>query len=289
MANSKLFMPRSQDELFAALGEMTPQSRVLGGGTDLTIQIHSGRVSPDCLLRLDGVPEARRLERGADTLYIGAAITMRELAYSTCFPGGFQAIADAAGDIGSVQIRNKATIGGNIGNASPAGDLLPVLCLLDARAVIADREGRLLEMPVGEVIAGPGRTVLTAGQAILGLRLPLAPWCGFESHFAKLGFRSKVTIARIGLAVALRRADGLVEAARFVVGAIAGKPVRLAAAEDISRGRRLDEAVQAEIAEALSALIREITPKEFDRDYKITAARGALADALSKFSEEPFC
>lgn len=283
----KHYIPQTIPQLFEALNELEPQGKIIGGGTDLTPMLYNGKLTPASLLYLGNTAELRQIELKQGKLEIGAAATMRELAASPLLRGPFRAVADAAADVGSQQIRNKATLGGNVANASPAGDLLPTLFLLEAQAVLAIGQGKLRTLPMKELVLGPSRTALGPNEAIVRFTVEANSWHGYESAFVKLGFRQKVTISRIGMAVALKRdAGGIIEDARVYAGAVSLTPLRMQNAEEVMRGKRPDEALAAELARLLAALIQEITPLEFDRDYKVEAARGITEDVLKRFRHD---
>ncbi|WP_089610360.1 FAD binding domain-containing protein [Dehalobacterium formicoaceticum] len=278
----KSFAPQNMAELFSDLAKMTPESKIIAGGTDLNIRLHGGSVKTDALLYVGGISEMRQIVKTEDKVEIGAAATMSEIAKNPLLQRGLAAIADAAGDVGSTQIRNNATIGGNVANASPAGDIIVPLFMLKAEAVIANSKGQLRCVPISEVVLGPSKNSLGYDEAIVKFVLPL-PLPGRRSAFVKLGFRKAVNIARIGLAASLEVAeDGLIKAAEMMVGAISLVPLHMEAAEQYMLGKRPDEAVET-VGQMLSDLIMEKTPKEFDRDYKVGAARGAVDDLLRRF------
>lgn len=278
------YVPQNAAELYAALGRLSEQGKILAGGTDFVVQAQMGRLNPSEVLYVGEVAELRRITSENGKCVIGAAVTMRELADYMSKRPEFAAIADAACDVGSPQIRNKATVGGNVANASPAGDVPPTLCLLDAQGVVAGPDGVRRTVPVQQLIAAPGRNSLAYNEAITAFVLDEAAWAGWRSAFVKLGFRGRVTVSRIGFTVALRQAaDGTIEDARVFVGAISTGPVRMEDAEALMKGRKPDEALAAEVAELLRALLWKITPEKFDRDYKIASARGVVEDTLAKF------
>ncbi len=278
----KCYAPKNMEELFSELAKMTPESKIIAGGTDLNIRMRMGLTKADALLFVGGINEMRQIVEKDGKVEIGAAATMSEIAKSPLLQGGLAAIADAAGDVGSAQIRNNATIGGSVANASPAGDIIVPLFLLKAEAVIANSKGELRCLPISEVVLGPSKNCLSYDEAIVKFVLPLA-LPGRSSAFVKLGFRKAVTIARIGLTVSLNvGADGLIKEAEMMVGAISLVPLRMEAAEQYMLGKRPDEAVET-VGRMLSDLIMEKTPEEFDRDYKVGAARGAVDDLLKRF------
>ena len=123
----RALLPKTWEEIPGYLGQMTEKSRVVGGGTDLIIKMRLGALDPDALCYLGYVKELKEIREDGENLVIGAYATMTEIETDPRVRERFPALMDAASDVGSLQIRNNGTIGGNIGNASPAGDLLPVL------------------------------------------------------------------------------------------------------------------------------------------------------------------
>lgn len=281
--NTTALTPTTVAELISALGQMTPDSKIISGGSDLIIRLNCGLCTPDALLYMGGVTELCGIEQVENTVHIGAAATMAAIERSPLLHGGLAAIAHAASDVGSAQIRNNGTIGGNIGNASPAGDLLPPLFLLGAQVVIASPTG-LRTAPIQEVIVGPGKTSLSYNEAVAKILVPL-PSPRYRTAFSKLGFRRAVTISRIGLAVGVELGeDGIITSGQVMAGAISLVPISVPKAEALLPGRRVDDALKDQVGQALADLILEVTPEMFDRDYKVGAARGVAWDTLDKFS-----
>ncbi|WP_373265759.1 FAD binding domain-containing protein [Hungatella hathewayi] len=276
------YTPKTLQEIPACLSRMTEKDKIIGGGTDLIIRLNMGLSKPEALCYLGYVDELKRIMEEEDRLVIGAYATMTGIENHPAVKEYFPALMDAASDVGSLQIRNNGTIGGNIGNASPAGDLLPVLYLYNAQVEIMGAEGNRVE-PIEQIIAGPGRTTLAYNEAVTRIFLPRP---AFVSSFVKLGFRRKVTISRIGIALGVQMDGDYVKDVRLVIGAISLKPVRLTAAEEFLRGKPLNESNIMEAARILSDLIMEITPREFDRDYKVFASRGIVMDAFKRLRRD---
>jgi carbon-monoxide dehydrogenase medium subunit len=271
--------PRTLAELQQALAQMTPKSRVVGGGSDLVIQMHEGSCEPDALLYTGDILDLHSVVKADNALSIGAAATMDEI-IEAGLSDRFGAITDAALGMGSVQIRGVATLGGNVGSASPAGDAIPPLFLLDAEVDIATPDG-VVRKPIDEVVVGAGKTSLRHDQCIVRFIMPAPRYANFRSAFVKIGFRKAVTISRIGVAVGLvLDANGVATHAKVVAGAIAATPVRIPKAEEALLGNRLTDDVKARVGEALSDVIRKTT----NRAYKIGAARGVAADVLDRFN-----
>lgn len=273
---------RTWEEIPGCLSRMTGEGKILGGGTDLIIKLRMGLVKPDCLCYLGYVKELKEIRREGEDLSIGAYATMTEIEKNEAVRRDYPALMDAAADVGSLQIRNNGTIGGNIGNASPAGDLLPVLYLYGARLEILGPEGSRTA-GIDEVLAGPGRLNLAYNEAIVRIILP--PSAGYTA-FVKLGSRKKVTISRIGVALGIEMDGDYVKEMRLLIGAIGLKPVKLSEAEERIKGKALNEPNIMDIAGILSRYIKEHVPVEFDRDYKVFAAKGAVMDAFLRLKRE---
>ena len=273
----------TMEALIAALREMSPNSRIISGGTDLIIRMQDGEEEPDLLVYMGCLAESKGIILHEDALEIGAAVTMRELENSLCSTEtGFAAIADAARRLGSMQVRNTATIGGNLANASPSGDFLPVLSLLHADALIATPKGTLRSAAVEEMLQKGMRNALAYNEAIVKFRIPREKNAG-PSAFLKLGFRREVSITRIGLCGQLHLGrDGRIQKAAFMAGAISRQPVRVSEAEKALVGLPAGPAAKETLGHCLRQLICEVAP---GRDYKAQAAYGVAEDLMDILME----
>lgn len=270
------YIPNTLEELGEALGRLTENSLILAGGTDLVLRLRSKNLQPDALLSLGSVPALREIEITPERASIGAMATMAEIKKAVDGLPDLQALADAAGGVGSPQIRNKGTIGGNAVNASAAADLPPVLWLLNARVEIMGPGGALRTIPVQELPDGHQGNTLALGEAAVRFIIDRTALSGWRSAFVKLGHRSQVTISRIGMAMALLQdEDGTVRDARVVAGAIKPVPFPLPAAEDILRGKKPDPALAIELGETFKGNTRRV--------YKENAAKGVFQDTLLRF------
>lgn len=270
-------IPRSYEEISKNLAMMTPKSKIIGGGTDLVIRLKCVKnPQPDSLCYLGHIEELKKIEVLEDKIIIGAYCTMTQIEKHPVVREKLPALMDACSDVGSLQIRNNGTIGGNIGNASPAGDLIPVLYLYNAEVEVIGPEGTRI-VPMNEIIERPGKTTLAYNEAVARI---IIKYPEYKSAFVKLGSRKKVTIARITVAVGIKEENDKITEANICVGAISIKPVYLKKAEEFLVGKVLNEYNILQVAEYLSELIMEITPKEFDRDYKVFASKGVISDVF---------
>ena len=171
---------------------------------------------------------------------------------------------------------------GNLCNASPAGDMLPVSWLYDAQLELMNADGMASVMLVNGFITGPQKTILRPDQAVTAILIDLKQFEGFVSAFHKIGSRERVSISREGLAAAVRLDEsGKVEQARLSLGAVGGTPIRVTDAEEYMRGRVLDEKLVEEITPMVAETIHN-NCRPANRLYKTEAARGLTADTFAK-------
>ena len=252
--------PASLEQALACLQEHAGDVTILAGGTDLMPQQQAGRVTlKPTLLNIRRVAELKaiRVEDGA--LHIGALATITDLLDNALVRHHAPILAEAADHFASNQIRNAGTIGGNICNASPAGDTLVPLLVLDARAELASlADGRITtrSVPLAEFFTGPGKTVRAANELLTGVRIALPPE-QFTARFYKFGTRPALDISTISIGVAGVLRDGVLSNVRVAFGAVAATPVRGRATEAALEGKRLDAVT---IENAAAAARDEVNP-----------------------------
>jgi CO/xanthine dehydrogenase FAD-binding subunit len=196
--------PTSLADALAARAD-DPEALVLAGGTDLMVQVNEGMRRLGSVLTLAGVDELRTVRRDGDELLIGASATYTEL-MDDDVAALAPALAQAARTVGSPQIRNAGTIGGNLGTASPAGDTLPVLVALGASVEVAASAGTRT-VSIGEFLTGPKSTALAADELIVAVRVPVARG---PQEYLKVGVRNAMVIAVASVAMVVDRDAGTV-------------------------------------------------------------------------------
>jgi CO/xanthine dehydrogenase FAD-binding subunit len=215
-------LPRTLDEAVGALRD-DPDALVIAGGTDLMVDVNAGRVRPTTVVSLAGVDELRGWRREGDEVVVGATTTYRALEQPD-FAALVPALAQAARTVGSPQIRNAATIGGNIGTASPAGDTLPVLAALDATVDLVSARGPRTAALL-DLVTGVKQTGLLPGELVRSVRLPVLRG---PQEFCKVGTRNAMVISVVMVALVVDL-DG--RSVRVGVGSAAPTPVRARDAE----------------------------------------------------------
>jgi len=207
-----VLIPRSIDEACAAL-DAHGDALVLAGGTDLMVGVNAGRVRPRAVVALDRVDELCSWSRTGDELMLGAGLSYTELA-GPALAGLVPALAQAARTVGSPQIRNAGTLGGNVATASPAGDTLPVLAALDALVVVRSTRGERV-VPFAQFCLGPKQTALAPGELIVAVRVPVLDG---PQEFLKVGTRNAMVIAVASLAAVTDRATRTIRVGLGSVG-----------------------------------------------------------------------
>lgn len=273
--------PASVEEACTALAAGNGGAKVLAGGTDLLAQMKRGKLQPATLVSLKDVPGLSFVRLESDgSLALGAATPLAVVENSPEVKERFSAVAEAASWIGSVQVRTRATVGGNLCNAAPSADMAPVLIAYGALATITDgRAERTL--PLEEFFTGPGQTVLKPGELLKTITVPPAPARSFGKYLK--AFRSAMDLATVGVAAlvvfapgAARRAT-VVQDARLVLGAVAPTPMRAREAEWMLTGQRLDEGLIARASRKAAEEARPITDVRAPAEYRTT-----LVEVLSR-------
>ncbi len=241
MAIEDYWAPASLPDALAHLrgGDVT----ILAGGTDLMPQSHAGRVRfKRGLLNIQRIDALHAIERVDGVVRIGALVTISELMNDPLVCELFPLLVDAGDHFASDQLRNAATLGGNVCNASPAGDTLVPLLVLDAVAELASSANGAVEtrlVPLAEFFTGPGKTVRAAHELLCALRLPLPP-AGFVARFTKFGTRPALDISAVAIGVAGVKRGRALGNARVAFGAVAPIPMRARATEAALDGAPLD-------------------------------------------------
>ena len=221
-------------------------AQLLAGGTDLVIGMKALTETPQSVISLQKIPGLTGITTEADnSISIGAMAKVREVELSADILQHHTALAEGASEIGSIQIRNLATIGGNIAHASPAADTVAGLLVADAQVDIASADGERT-VPIDELFTGPGQTVLTPGEIITRFRLP-SPASG--SHYIKHKIREVMDLAFIGVAASINLDNGTITDARIGLAAVAPTPIRATEAENLLKGK----APTAELVEQAGA------------------------------------
>ncbi len=249
---------------------------LLSGGTDLLVKMRAGAVRPRLLVDISRVDSLRHASVTPDGAVIGSSAHVADLLASPALCERYPLLALALRSLGSAQIRSRATIGGNLANASPAADSVPALLAYNARLLLAD--GRTeRELPLDQFLQGPGRTALERGEYIRAIVLP-EPRLDWVPFFHKVGRRRAMTIA-IASVAGLLAVRGDVADVRLAAGSVASTPIRLRGVEQLVAGRRAD----AKLAHAAAqAAAQDVAPID---DVRATASyrREVVGELVARF------
>lgn len=234
------------------LGEWGRRGKIIAGGTDLVVSLRKGEAQPQILIDITRIPELRRIEEAGGKIRVGAAATHGEVASSKLIQRYGKVLSEAASWVGSPQVRNLGTIGGNVVNASPAADTVPALMVLNASAEVFSSRG-VRELPLPELFRGPYQSNLNSDELLVQVSFPKLS-SDFRTGFVRLARRAAMAISRMSVAVALRMARGgdRIEEARISAGAVTPTPHRMSEAESILTGKKTDEETMKKAAQCIS-------------------------------------
>jgi carbon-monoxide dehydrogenase medium subunit len=275
--------PATLAEAVAVLGRGNGKASVLAGGTDLLVEIREHLRRPDCVVNIKRIPGLAALGYdGARGLGFGALVTAREIELSPVVREKYPGLGQAVRELGSIQVRNRATVVGNICRASPSADTLPPLIADGAAARIFGPAGERV-VQLEDFFTGPGRTVLRPDELVTEITVPPPP-----PHtgrvYIKHGRRKAMELATVGVAVSLTLAGDRCREVRIALGAVAPTPIRARAAEACLRDRTIDARLIETAAHAAMAESRPIGNVRASADYRRqmvgVLTRRALGQAL---------
>ena len=276
--------PETLDAAVGLLVDASGDARMLAGGTDLLVQLRADVIEPGLVVDLKKIPELRSIVADGGGFRIGAAVTAAELGehpeLKTVWPG----VVEAAELIGSTQIQGRATLGGNLCNASPAADSVPALVAAGALVAVDGPNGRR-EVPVERIGTGPGKTSLEKGEIVTSIILPPRPPRSGDAYLRFIP-RTEMDIAEVGAGVSLSLdADGTCVAARVALAAVAERVLLVPDAADALIGSTLDDAALAGLEKATRAACRPIDDKRGTKEHRIKVA-GVLARRAAGIAHE---
>jgi CO/xanthine dehydrogenase FAD-binding subunit len=241
------FEPKSVSEALSVLAQHGAEAKVIAGGTDVMVDIKF-KEEPSGLVNIKKIPGLSGIKENGGTLRIGALTTIRDIETSALVREKLPVLWEAAHQFASLQVRNTATIGGNIGRASPSGETLAPLLVLDAKAKVAYADGEKIE-PFSAFFQGPGKTSMGAKGLLTEIEVPY-PTAGSKGVYLKHAVRGAMDIAMVGVAVMITpdAAKNNIQDVRIGLGAVAPTPIRAPKTEALLRGKPLTAALLKEAA-----------------------------------------
>jgi aerobic carbon-monoxide dehydrogenase medium subunit len=274
----EMYQPTSLQQASLILKEKGPGGRFLAGGTDLVIAMKEKGLVPKYVVDLKRIPGLTGIRENTDGgITVGALTTMRDIETSAILTRKYPFLCQSAAEVGSIQIRNRATVGGNMSNATPSADVAPSLIALQATAKIASASDERI-LPLEEFFRGPGQTVMNPDEILIEITIPkTGP--RLLGEYIKFSPREMMDLAYVGVAVAynLSETKKQCNGVRIVLGAVAPTPIRAKRAEDALEGQILSEELAQKVAAIAAEEARPISDVRSSADY-----RRAMVDAMTK-------
>ncbi|MDH3445193.1 MAG: xanthine dehydrogenase family protein subunit M [Deltaproteobacteria bacterium] len=273
----EMYQPTSLKEASQLLKVNGAGGRFLAGGTDLVIAMKEKGLLPKYIVDLKRIPGLAGIrENGDGNISIGALTTMREIEISPLIKTKYPFLAQSAAEVGSIQIRNRATVGGNMANATPSADVAPTLIALDASAKIVGANGER-SLALEGFFRGPGQTSMGADEILTEIIIPKAA-PRLVGEYIKFSPREMMDLAYVGVAVAYElTGDKRCKGVRIVLGAVAPTPIRAKKAEAALEGQVLTEALADKIGEIAAEESKPISDVRSSAEY-----RRAMVGAMTK-------
>ena len=282
MKELRYFKPKTWQEALELKAEYGAAMRVLAGGTDLMVQLREDAKRLECvtvLLDLSGVEGTKGIVMGEKNIRIGALTTHSELNYSPEIRKHAEFLAEAASTVGSEQIRNLGTVGGNICNASPAADTPSALMALNARLVVKSLRGER-ELPLAQAYVKSGVLALEEDEIVSSVVFDRID--GYCTAFIKVGRRKALAISRMNMAAALLVENGVIEDVRLVPGCVFATPCRVVQAEDFLKGKVPSREIFEACGDIVSQVMIEKTGVRWSTEYKKPVVEALTAQALCR-------
>jgi carbon-monoxide dehydrogenase medium subunit len=274
--------PTTTKDAVQLLSKSAGRAYVLAGGTDLLVRLRTGFIEPSLIVDIKRIAGMRSIRKVASGFEIGAAVCGAELGANEAVRKAWPGVVEAVNLIGSKQIQGRATMVGNLCNASPAADSVPAMVAAAATAVISGPRRRRT-VPVEQLLKGPGQIALAKGEIIESILLPRRPPRSGDAYLRFIP-RSEMDIAVVGAAVSLTLdGKGICTEARVALGAVAPTVILVKEAGKALIGTPVDDPALARMAQACSAACRPIDDKRGTKDFRIKVA-GVLARRAARIA-----
>lgn len=281
-ANVEYFIPLTIKEVLSLLEQFKEQQDVflLAGGTDLVPKMKDKIVSPAIIIQLEKINYLKNIEEKSDEVHIGALVTLDDIANSPLILQNAEVLAKACWEIGSPQIRARGTIGGNIINASPAGDTIPALYVLNTQIEIQSLHSTRL-IKISDFIMAPGQTVLEPNEIVTKIIFKKMPK-DTKVFFSKLGQRQTMAISKISIAGAIRLNGNIIDDVKIAYGAVGPTVLRALNTESFLKDKPLTSETIEEAIRMAESDVLPITDIRSTADYRKKMAGVLLKKELEK-------
>jgi len=279
----KFYSPSSLGEALELLKQNKGNAKLLAGGTDLVLQMKRKVVTPEVIISLLEIDELRRIEKVEGALRVGATVTHSTLENSELLHDGFQILSSSAKKVGSPQVRNRGTLGGNLCNASPAADTSPAMLVLGAQVYVVSQEGER-NIPIDLFFTGPGSCAIEEAEILKDVIIPEQP-PETLGVYLKLGRRRGMDVALASVAVLVMfegKGEASIRRCRIGLGSVSPTPIRAKRAEEFLRGRVLEEKVIQEAGEYVQSECCPISDIRASAEYRKEMVRVLCVRAMKQ-------
>ena len=284
MTDLRYEAPRTVGAACALLAGSPGVTRILAGGTDVIVQMETDLIEPELIVDIKKIPELRQITAEAGGFRVGAAVPSMELCDHKAFAAVWPGVIDGVKLIGSIQVKGRASMGGNLCNASPGADSVPPLITAGAICKVAGPDGQR-DVPIDQICTGPGKTSLAKGEIVTAFVLPVRPKRSGDAYL-RFTPRTEMDIAVTGVACNLTLDEkGVCTAARVAIGAVAPTALLVKAAGDALIGSKIDDVAIAKMVAACRAACKPIDDKRGTKAFRIEVT-GVLAERVVKVALE---
>lgn len=278
------YTPENIEEAVKIMDKYGSVLKVIAGGTDIMVEYFDRLYDIKSWLDLKNITQLGNIDKNDDFIEIGALVTHTQLEKSKIIKEYLPVLANAAYDVGSPQIRNRGTIGGNIVTASPAGDLLPALMAYDAQFLLVSKMGER-RVPANKFFTGPKRTVLKDNELLARVLIPLPDEKTYGS-WRKVGKRKALIISSITLALVISfNDDNTINRVKACLGSVAPTPIEIKEVNGMMVGKKLEELNYKELGEKVADSISPIDDIRGTKEYRIDVSREIMINALEEIEE----
>lgn len=281
MGETEYLIPKNLEEIFRAVEETRGLVKFIAGGTNMIPYMRAETISPELLIDLNVLQDLKYIKEENGTISIGALTTISELLESEAVRNKSQILHSAAKNLGSPLTRNRATIGGNLADASPAADMAPPLLALEASIHTKRGDGGGREIPLDQFFVGPNKTVLAEDELITQITFS-KPKDSAKGSYIKLGLRNSLAISVVSIAVMLDMKGKACQKARVALGAVAPTIIRARQVESKLEGGEIDEKVIQECADIVKEEISPISDIRASAEYRRLATSAILKRAIQQ-------
>ena len=281
MGDAEYIKAKDLEDLCRVMEAYGARASIISGGTNLLPDIRAGTLTPEILVDLEDVADLSQMREDGSALCIGATVPIASLVRDERVSKNFTILASAARQLGNPLTRNRATLGGNLADASPSADTAPPLLALEATVAMVGPGVKSREIPLDHFFTGYRATVLEKGEVIAHIRIP-KPHPTAKGSYSKLGLRNASAISVTSVAVMLEMEDRRCRRARLALGAVAPTPIRAYKVENLLEGKVIDEALLDDCSELVKEEISPISDIRASAAYRSVVTAALLVENIKK-------